>query len=119
MKNLLLIAVALLLLGGCASFNNTAGKLLASTAITADKAMQGWATYVVINKVPDNDPSQVKVRAAYAKYQMAMAAAQAAYIGATSTGDKTIWGQAAAMLTSSASELSAIVLSFTSQPTKP
>ena len=68
-----LIVTTAIVVCGC----STTGKTLATIATTADKAMEGWATYVVINKVPEAD--QAPVRAAYAKYQASMQVASSLY----------------------------------------
>lgn len=104
---LLLASLSLLALVACASFQNTAGKLLASTADTVDAAMRGWATYVVINKVPED--KQLPVRNAYANYQTAMVAAESAYKAAVQSGDQSAWSQTSAALTAASGALTALV----------
>lgn len=104
---LLLIPALLLAFTACASFQNTAGKLLASTSDTVDADMKGWATYVVINKVPED--KQLSVRNAYANYQNAMLAAEAAYKAAVQSGDQSPWTQASAALTAASGSLIALI----------
>lgn len=76
MKTLPIIFLALLV--GCATFDQNAGKFLASTAQTADTAMQSWAVYVIVHKVSDAD--QAPVKALYVQYQAQMALAEQAYV---------------------------------------
>lgn len=72
---------------GCASLTpyQAAGKTLASTAVTVDKAMQGWARWVVMQRAnPASDKatlaaSEAKVRVLYGNYQHAMEVARLAY----------------------------------------
>lgn len=104
---LLLLPALLLAFTACASFQNTAGKLLASTADTVDAAMRGWATYVVINKVGED--KQLPVRNAYANYQTAMVAAESAYKAAVQSGDQSAWSQASAALTAASGALTTLV----------
>ena len=66
---------------GCA----TTGKTLASTATVVDRAMEGWATYVVLTNV--SDERQAPVMRAYAKYQSSMELATNLY--KQSAGQKT------------------------------
>ncbi len=106
-KFLPLIAILLL---GCASFNNTAGKLLVSAAMTVDASMKGWASYVVAGGSTPEQENEVKTL--YKKYQAAMSVAQTAYVAAASGGDKTVWNNASAALTASSGALSSLVQTF-------
>jgi hypothetical protein len=92
-----------LALCGCASFQNTGGKVLTSTALTVDAAMKGWAKWAHTH--PVSEESQASVRGAYAKYQSAMSAAVEAYAAAVNAKDKTIWTQSADALDASSASL--------------
>lgn len=110
------LAVAFLLasligcVSGCATTQTTAGKLLASTAITVDGAMQGWATWVAAGQ--SNPQQEAQVKAAYQKYQASMALASSAYAALAAGGDKTAWETAANLLTANQNALLAIITSF-------
>ena len=91
MKNLITV-FALVALVGCASFQNSAGKTLASVATTVDAAMKGWAAYVVAGGASEVQQNEIKVL--YRQYQIAMFAAETAFIELSKTGDRTSWSQA-------------------------
>lgn len=110
MKQLLSVLFLALLIG-CATFSDTAGKVLASTAQTVDSTMHGWAAYVNTKHISAGD--QLPVRKAYGQYQLAMAAAEAAYISLLKTGDRTAWTKAADALIASQASLIAAIQSFT------
>jgi len=109
MKKLIPI-IALAFLVGCASFQNTAGKLLASTAATVDAAMKGWAAYVVAGGATDDQQKQV--RESYGRYQLAMKGAESAYLASVKNADRSGWAAASAALTASSSQILALVQSF-------
>ncbi len=94
-----IIALAVLLTGCTTLTNDSAGKLLASTAATVDKAMQAWATYVVVAKI-DAD-GQREVKTAYVKYQAAMSVAETAYVALVKDGNKITWESAKTVLSAS------------------
>jgi hypothetical protein len=98
---------------GCATWQSNAGKVLASTALTVDASMKGWATYVVKNNISDHQ--QAPVKDAYAKYQLAMTAAQSAYGAAVANGDQSGWVQAQAALTASSTALTQLIGSLTTK----
>jgi len=110
-----LLALAFLI--GCATFQGNAGKVLATAATTVDAEMKGWAAFVVAGGA--TDAQQAQVRAAYSKYQIAMSAAETAYMTAVKTGDQSSWGTAAAALLASQSQLIALAQSFQTQPKTP
>lgn len=109
--------VVLLLVIGCQSFHQNAGKLLASTALTVDAAMRSWANYRVRNNVSTD--AEARVKKAYEQYQLSMDAAQAAYTAMVTSGDKSIWQQAAAILQTSSASLTELIGSFTAGGTPP
>lgn len=109
MKTLPIVLLAFLV--GCATFDQNAGKTLASVAASVDAAMHGWATYVVTAKVSDAD--QAPVKAAYVKYQASMAAAEAAYIALVKSGSQPAWTAAKDALVASQSQLLALIQAFT------
>ncbi len=103
-----LVALSLML-GGCVTYKQNAGKLLASTALTVDAAMRSWATVVKMGKATDEQ--QAKVRAAYEKYQMAMTVADAAYTALVSLDDKSLWPLASSQLTDASTSLTTLIQS--------
>lgn len=106
MKKFIMIPVVLALLAllpACATFKSNAGKTIASTALTVDAAMKGWAAYVVLNNVPAD--KQAPVRAAYVQYQLAMTAAKDAYVTLMTTGDQAPWNVAGPALTASSTKV--------------
>ena len=90
MKQKLGIGAALLmavwLLSGCITFQDSSGKLLASTVQTVDAAMKGWATYVALGGATPQQEAAVK--ASYEKYQAVERIAERAYIDAALTGNQ-------------------------------
>lgn len=104
-----IIALAFLL--GCATFNDNAGKVLATTAQTVDSGMKAWGVYVAAKHIPP--PQQMGVRKAYGNYQLAMAAAEKAYIEMVKTGDRSGWLKARDAMTASQSSLIALIQSIT------
>lgn len=110
MKHKLNLTLVLAFLCGCASFHNTAGKLLVSTAQTVDATMKGWATWVVSGQTKPEQETAVK--AAYGQYQFAMQAAQTAYLVSANNGDKSVWQKASLALQASSGSLVQLVQSF-------
>ena len=104
------IAIIMLMLGmlaGCATFNGTSGKVLASVAQTADAGMNAWKIYVAKNHLSVEDQRDVKF--AYVQYQLAMAAAESAYISMVKTGDRSGWIKARDALTASQVDLISLI----------
>lgn len=106
-RSFVLAWLAVLGLGatGCET-QNASGRLLASTAITVDSAMQGWGEYVRAGQATAKDEAVVK--AAYVKYQACMGAAKAAYehgAGSGEHGAGNTWEAAARALRVSRQEL--------------
>lgn len=98
-------------LSGCATrWQDTYGKLLATIAQTTDSAMRGWATYVVVAKVPE--ANQQSIRSAYGQYQLAMTTAQAAYKASVASGDQTGIVAASAALRAAQAGLFTLINSF-------
>ena len=112
MKKLIAIAVCALMVSllGCATLQSNSAKTLATTAQTVDAAMQGWASWVVLDQATDEQ--EAKVRAAYTKYQLAMGVARNAYTISTKTGDTTAWKAAAEALLASKNDLLNLVAEF-------
>ncbi len=108
-----IIALAVLLTG-CATFNNSAGKLLASTAATVDTSMKAWASYVVVAKI-DAD-GQREVRNAYVKYQAAMATAETAYVALVKDGNRPTWETARTVLAATTASLTDLINLFMHPP---
>lgn len=101
------LAAGLLAGSGCAS---TGSKVLSSTALTVDAAMRGWAVWTVQGQADAED--EAAVRAAYIQYQLAMQAAESAYLAAVSSGDKDIWDQAKAGLEAARESLLLLIGTF-------
>lgn len=109
MKNTI-VAIALVALMGCASFQSNAGKSLATVATTIDAAMKGWAGYVVAGGA--SETQQTEVKAVYHQYQVVMFAAETAYIEMSKTGDRTAWQKASDALTASQNQILALIKTF-------
>lgn len=106
----ILIMSLALLTSGCVTWQHSAGKILASTALTVDAAMKSWAIYVVTNH-----PSAVKeasVKDAYGKYQLAMKAASDAYGVAATAKDQSPWLVARDALNVASTTLTALITAF-------
>ena len=99
-----------LMLEGCATYRQNAGKLLASTALAVDAAMRGWREVVHMGKATPEQ--EAKVKAAFEKYQLAQSAAEAAYTLLMTMGDKSAWPTASAQLTESSTGLTSLIQSF-------
>lgn len=85
-----LFSIVLLLSLICAGCS-TVEKSIATTAITVDSAMKGWATHVAMGKATPQD--ELRVKSAYINYQTSMRAVRAAYSAANI--DKTMTAQEA------------------------
>ena len=108
--------IALAFLIGCATFNDNAGKVLATAATTVDTAMTSWAQYLKLHPLPAS--KQMRVKSAYVSYQASMAAAEKAYIELVKTGDRTAWAKVAAALTASQAEVVAAITQITGKAKK-
>lgn len=109
------IALAALVMG-CATFQQNAGKTLASIATTVDAAMSGWATYVTVSgSVSPSQQEQVKQ--AYEKYQAAMTTALAAYNSLNTTAGQPAWNQALTALQAAQGTLTQLLNAFMPTPT--
>ena len=107
-----LAPLLLILALGCASFQTNAGKTLASTAITVDAAMKGWAKWADQN---GRDPARdLSVRTAYVRYQMAMQVASSAYVRLAQSQDRSQWNTASANLLKESAAVLDIIKAFTS-----
>lgn len=110
-----LISLWVVALIGCATtmgtFNNLAGKFLATTAATVDASMHAWATWVVAGKATPQDEAQV--RAIYATYQGDMMVATNAYALAVKVGDPTLFAPASNKLFMTRTALTTITLKGT------
>lgn len=95
--NWLVLVTLMFALTACQTSKQVAGKTLVTTAMTVDKAMKGWATWVSVQR---NNPAvdQLKllnkenlVRNAYEKYQASIEMARKAYLtmNATETPEYT------------------------------
>ena len=106
-----LLAAALLVpAAGCTTPQNSAGRSLATVTQTVDGAMQGWASWVALGQATAGD--EAKVKAVYAKYQLAEQAAERAYLVYTKTGSADPWTAAAASLRASQTDLLNLVKSL-------
>ncbi len=105
-KLLVSLWLACLMFTGC----QTVGKTLASTAVTVDAAMQGWATYVAMGNA--TAPQELQVKTAYLKYQASMKIAKDAYLAAETSGEDSIFDTAALVLENNAQALIALIQIF-------
>jgi hypothetical protein len=98
---LTIISLGILLgfLAGCATSTGIAGKSIVTATVTVDKAMQGWATWVVINNLPQE--KQESVKNAYIKYQNTMKVVKVAYTDLALSKDRTAWDNAEKLLNNS------------------
>ncbi len=111
MKKLLPFYLMLAVLMGCAtSWQNNAGKTLATTAQTVDAAMKGWGMYVVTANPPERQ--QATVRDAYGKYQIAMDGAVKAYNTAVTLQDQSAYTQASGALLAASKDILALIAAF-------
>lgn len=110
MRNAIAAIALMALLIGCATTQDNAGKLLASSAVTVDGAMKGWAAWVAQGQATDDQ--QAKVRTAYAQYQASMSVAQAAFNTLVATGDASGWQKASTVLTTNQQALMALTQMF-------
>ena len=109
-----ILAVAFLaVMVGCATFQSNAGKLLASSALTVDAGMKSWAVWVAKGQATPAQEAQVK--AAYQKYQVAIAIANDAYAKLAANNDQAAWTQAANILTANQAGLLQLITQFTTQ----
>lgn len=90
-----------------ANWQDTAGKLLASSALTVDASMKGWAAWVAQGHA--TAPQEAQVKTAYGQYQIALTTAQAAYTAAVATKDESLWTQAGASLSASSSGVTTLI----------
>ena len=113
MKKLLtMIAVTVVittLFTGC----NTTGKVLASTSITVNEAMDGWMQWVKLGYATLEQ--EHKVKTAYERYQVAMSAASNAYAQAAinnTSQNRTVLQVARESLLASQNDLLALINLF-------
>jgi hypothetical protein len=100
------LAIALLLsavLVGCATFYAT----VVTITSVVDVTMKNWAELSVAGKT--TPAIDIKVKAAYAKYQAACGVAAESLKTYKSTGDQTSYNQAVAVAKTAATELLAIL----------
>ena len=71
--------------GGCANPERTAYVSTGVVAITVDNAMNGWGDYVRAGKATPED--ELKVKAAYGKYQTSIRAVKAAVLSSRNSPD--------------------------------
>lgn len=127
-----LLAIAIILASGCATFEQSAKKTIGATVETVDTAMRAWADYYVsveaeaealaaagsftksAQLLSDLKEDEMNVRNAYGDYQSAMQAAEAAWqIYKTARdsggGDKSSVDRALLSLSESSAAILAIV----------
>lgn len=95
---------------GCSTFQENAGKTLATTVQTVDAAMKGWAAYVAIGGATAQQEASVK--AAYQKYQAAEAIAEKAFVLSVTSGDQNGFTTAAAVLRQVQADLLLLINTF-------
>ena len=111
MKHILALLLTAAIVTGCAttSWQDTAGKSLTTVAQSVDLAIQGWEAYSVRAGYADDSPTELRVKIAYKQYQLAFNTALQAYNTAVLTKDKTVWEQAATILSQNQSNLMALI----------
>lgn len=114
LKLILPLLCILALMPACSTTKGNAAKTLASTALTVDAAMKGWAAYVVMNNVAVD--KQQPVRVAYSQYQTAMAAARDAYVTWATTDAQDPWLIAQQALTAASSNLTKLIQQLSVKP---
>lgn len=90
------------------SFRTNAGRFLASTALTVDTAMKGYAKVVKTGQISITD--QEKVHALYVQYQEDMAIATNAYALAITVADPSVFAGPSNTLFQSKSSLTTATL---------
>jgi hypothetical protein len=113
MKKLLIIGMAIVaIFAGC----KTAGKLVATSSVTVDKALRAWAVYYVDNEGTANavTPKQLAaVEKAQSNYYMAEDQAIAAYASFVKNGDEGAWKAATSYLREQQQSLIQLIETFT------
>jgi len=112
-----LALAALMTSCGCATWQDAAGKSLASASASVDAAMQGWAVWVVNGHATAQQ--EAAVREAYGRYQAAMQLASTAYQSAVSAKDKTLMQTALAVVAQSRADFVSLVQTFTQTKAAP
>jgi hypothetical protein len=106
----IVLCFVLALLTGCANWKQAAYKGTGTVVITADAAMKAWASYVAAGQAKAEQ--EVKVKAAYEKYQRAALTLIAAGKSATANGNRAPFDIAVAASSAAQSDLVALVQSF-------
>lgn len=110
MHHIILLLVCFVLVG-CHSTQSTASKRLTSIALTVQSADNGWNKWACDQGATAQQIAEIKL--ARAKYDVAMTAAQGAYLSLGSTGDTNEWCKAKAALQSSSESLLELIHSYT------
>jgi predicted small secreted protein len=117
-KGLLLIGATVALLinnTACNTVRGTGGKVIASTALSVDAAMKGWAQYVVSGKA--TPVQEQNVREYYRRYQIAILVAHDAYAQSVTSNDTTAFKQAIDVLNTQKAQIISLIQRFMASPT--
>ena len=118
MRNIItLLPLLVMFLTGCANWRQASYKATGSVVITTDAAMTAWATYVAAGSAKPEQ--EVRVKAAYEKYQKAALAVIAAGKSATADGNRAPFDIAVAASSAAQADLVALVQSFLPTKLKP
>lgn len=104
------LSLLVMFVTGCANWKQAAYKGTGTVVITADAAMKAWASYVAAGQ--SKPEQEVKVKAAYEKYQRAALTLIAAGKAATANGNRAPFDIAVAASSAAQADLVALVQSF-------
>jgi len=101
----------------CTTWQDSAGKSLASASVSVDAAMKGWAVWVANGHATLEQ--EAKVRDAYGKYQAAMRLASNTYQSAVAAKDKSLMKIAMNVVAESRQSFLALIAEFTQRKAAP
>lgn len=110
MRVIYVLSVLVMFLTGCANWKQAAYKSTGTVVITVDAAMTAWASYVATGQTKPEQ--EVKVKAAYEKYQSAALTVISAGQAATTNETRALFDVAVAIASATQADLVALVKSF-------
>jgi hypothetical protein len=111
------VTLLVLMSAGCRTWQDAAGKSLASASVSVDAAMKGWALWVASgHATPQQEDA---VRDALKKYQSAMLVAEDVYAAAIKSKDKNLMQTALAVVAQSRYDFVSLVKTFTQAKATP
>lgn len=117
MKTIVVLLSVLALLTGCANWKQAGYKGTGTVVITVEAAMKAWAGYVAAGQAKPEQ--EVKVKAAYEKYQKAALVVIDAGQAATKTGNRGAFDVAVSVAAATQADLVGLVQSFLPQKLQP